>query len=66
VAGFDDIPVVRDLTPPLTTVALPLEHLGEQAMELALSGTPGSRARTRRLPAEVVLRASTARRRRRS
>ncbi|HET6503946.1 MAG TPA: LacI family DNA-binding transcriptional regulator [Amycolatopsis sp.] len=70
-AGFDDIPLVRDLSPALTTVALPLERLGEQAMELALTGTPaapggrGTRSRVRRLPAEVVLRASTARRRRR-
>jgi LacI family transcriptional regulator, galactose operon repressor len=70
-AGFDDIPMVRDLSPPLTTVALPLERLGEQAMELALTGlgtapaARGARSRVRRLPAEVVLRASTARRRRR-
>lgn len=66
-AGFDDIPVARDLTPPLTTVALPLEQLGEQAMELALTGRtgPGARSRSRRLAAEVVLRGSTARRRRR-
>ncbi|HKS47381.1 MAG TPA: LacI family DNA-binding transcriptional regulator [Amycolatopsis sp.] len=64
-AGFDDIPVVRDLSPPLTTVALPLERLGEQAMELALNNGGGTRSRVRRLPAEVVLRESTARRRRR-
>lgn len=64
-AGFDDIPLARDMSPPLTTVALPLERLGEQAMELALTGTRGVRSRVRRLPAEVVLRASTARRRRR-
>ncbi|QWF83376.1 LacI family DNA-binding transcriptional regulator [Amycolatopsis sp. CA-230715] len=59
-AGFDDIPVVRDLTPPLTTVALPLEELGAQAMELAANGTK-SRSRVKRLGGEVVLRASTAR-----
>lgn len=64
-AGFDDIPLVRDLSPPLTTVALPLERLGEQAMELVLSGSKGGRSRVRRLPAEVVLRGSTTRRRRR-
>ncbi|MFD6713820.1 LacI family transcriptional regulator [Micromonospora sp. TSRI0369] len=60
VAGFDDIPIVRDLTPPLTTVALPLRQLGEKAMELALTENPGRRRRITRLPAEVVLRASTA------
>lgn len=66
-AGFDDIPVVRDLSPALTTVALPLEQLGEQAMELALTGRTGAgaRSRSRRLTAEVILRDSTARRRRR-
>lgn len=60
VAGFDDIPVARDLHPGLTTVALPLERLGEQAMDLVLTGS-GGRSRTRRIAAEVVLRGSTAR-----
>ena len=64
-AGFDGVPVTRDLNPSLTTVALPLEQLGEQAMELALSGNRGGRARVRRVAGEVVLRDSTARRRRR-
>ncbi|TVT53499.1 LacI family transcriptional regulator [Amycolatopsis rhizosphaerae] len=64
-AGFDDIPLARDLAPPLTTVALPLEQLGEQALRLALSGHPGERNRVRRIGGEVILRESTARRRRR-
>ncbi|WP_370947652.1 LacI family DNA-binding transcriptional regulator [Amycolatopsis sp. cg5] len=59
-AGFDDIPVVRDLTPALTTVALPLEALGEHAMDLALKGARGTRSRILRLEGEVVLRESTA------
>jgi LacI family transcriptional regulator len=59
-AGFDDIPVVRDLSPALTTVALPLEQLGERAMELAIRGARTTRSRTVRLPGEVVLRESTA------
>ncbi|HEY2057612.1 LacI family DNA-binding transcriptional regulator [Amycolatopsis sp. NBC_01480] len=63
VAGFDDIPVVRDLTPPLTTFALPLEQLGARVMDLALAGS-GLRPRTVRLPGKVVLRESTARPRR--
>ncbi|MFF5990543.1 LacI family DNA-binding transcriptional regulator [Prauserella flavalba] len=58
-AGFDDIPVVRDLSPPLTTVSLPLEELGERAMELAFRGNRGTRSRVLRLPGEVVVRAST-------
>ena len=60
VAGFDDIPIVRDLAPPLTTVALPLPQLGERAIELALTDNPGRRRRIHRMAGEVVLRASTA------
>ncbi|GII23453.1 LacI family DNA-binding transcriptional regulator [Planosporangium mesophilum] len=59
VAGFDDIPIVRDLTPPLTTVALPLPQLGERAMELALTENPGRRRRIHRMAGEVVIRSST-------
>ncbi|TNC21157.1 LacI family DNA-binding transcriptional regulator [Amycolatopsis alkalitolerans] len=65
IAGFDGIPVARDLNPSLSTVALPLEELGEQVLELALDGSRGGRSRVRRVPAEVVLRESTARIRRR-
>ncbi|GGS48209.1 MULTISPECIES: LacI family DNA-binding transcriptional regulator [Actinokineospora] len=60
-AGFDDIPVVRDLTPALTTVALPLEQLGEQAMRLAIRDNRGKRSRVVRMPADVVVRDSVAR-----
>jgi LacI family transcriptional regulator len=60
-AGFDDIPIVRDMTPPLTTVALPLEQLGERAMELALRENSGRRRRILRMAGEVVIRASTGR-----
>ena len=40
VAGFDDIPTLRDFTPSLTTVRLPLEQIGQQAVALALTPTP--------------------------
>ncbi|HET9874088.1 MAG TPA: LacI family DNA-binding transcriptional regulator [Propionibacteriaceae bacterium] len=36
VAGFDDISSLRDVTPALTTVTLPLEAIGRKAIELAL------------------------------
>ena len=36
IAGFDDIPGLRDVTPALTTVSLPLELIGRRAVELAL------------------------------
>jgi len=37
VAGFDDIPTLRDFNPPLTTFRLPLERMGTRAAELALA-----------------------------
>lgn len=36
IAGFDDISSLRDVTPALTTVSLPLELIGRRAIELAL------------------------------
>ncbi|RSN56222.1 LacI family transcriptional regulator [Amycolatopsis sp. WAC 04182] len=59
-AGFDDIPMVRDLTPPLTTVALPLEDLGERVLELTTLPERAGRTRTERVRGRVVLRESTA------
>ncbi len=40
VAGFDDIRLVQDVTPSLTTVALPLSEIGARAIELALAEDP--------------------------
>ncbi|GAA1768880.1 LacI family DNA-binding transcriptional regulator [Agromyces humatus] len=56
VAGFDDIPTARDVTPPLTTVRVPLEALGRRALRLALGN---SDAAARAVATEVVLREST-------
>jgi LacI family transcriptional regulator, galactose operon repressor len=79
VVGFDDT-FSGHLSPPLTTVALPMEELGRQALRLAVvdrSGTHGTDStdstdgpddndnRTPRLVARFVLRASTAAPRRR-
>ena len=41
VAGFDDISSLRDITPALTTVSLPLELIGRTAIELALDDARG-------------------------
>ncbi|RDV45238.1 LacI family transcriptional regulator [Leifsonia sp. ku-ls] len=60
VAGFDDIPLVADVTPALTSVALPLADIGARALELALADEPV--AADRPVAAEVRLRASTPRR----
>ena len=55
VAGFDDIPTLRDYFPGLTTYRLPLDEIGQLAAELALS--PSCKAPTR-VTGEVVLRES--------
>ncbi|MGW4113344.1 LacI family DNA-binding transcriptional regulator [Actinosynnema sp. NPDC004786] len=58
VAGFDDIPTLRDLVPALSTVRLPLEDMGERAARLVLDDVDAG-PRTVRVAGEVVLRAST-------
>jgi len=59
VVGFDDMDFARVLEPPLTTVALDAEKLGEIAFELleaCMAGRGGSRVV---LPAELLVREST-------
>jgi len=58
VAGFDDIATLRDVTPALTTVRLPLEELGADALEMVVQ-EPAEQPRVRRVRGEVVLREST-------
>jgi LacI family transcriptional regulator len=59
VAGFDDIPTLRDHHPGLTTVRLPLPAMGEQAVALTIGNVAG-RLRVRTVSGQVVLRESTA------
>lgn len=60
-AGFDDIPIARFMSPPLTTVHVSIARLGERAMETLLSAIA---ARTRPeprhepFPASLVVRGS--------
>jgi len=58
VVGFDDMPLAEDLQPPLTTVRVPLEELGAEAMRLALNGA--SADETRLFETTLVVRGSTA------
>jgi LacI family transcriptional regulator len=58
VAGFDDIVALRDITPALTTVHVPLVEVGIAATELALS-PPEARPRVVDVEGSVVLREST-------
>ncbi|MFD6446383.1 LacI family DNA-binding transcriptional regulator [Promicromonospora sp. NPDC060204] len=56
VAGFDDIHTLRDVSPGLTTVRIPLAEVGELATELALGRAEQTSTTVR---GEVVLRDST-------
>lgn len=58
VAGFDDIVTLRDVTPALTTVRVPLVDVGIAATELALA-PPSDEPRLVHVDGTVVLREST-------
>ena len=60
IAGFDDIATLRDVSPELTTVRVPMEEMGASALRLALDDGAG-RPRVERVSGEVVVRASTPR-----
>jgi LacI family transcriptional regulator len=60
VAGFDDIVTLRDVTPPLTTVRLPLTQMGEMAANMVLTGGEPGRPLIVPVPGEVIVRDSTA------
>ncbi|MDQ1200503.1 LacI family transcriptional regulator [Rhodococcus sp. SORGH_AS303] len=60
VAGFDDIPTLRDHVPSLSTVALSLVDIGERAVRLALDPSDRALDAHEYAPGTVVLRASSA------
>jgi DNA-binding LacI/PurR family transcriptional regulator len=62
VVGFDNILMAGMATPQLTTVALPLEQAGRVAIELLLEqlARPGSGTQEQGMPAQLIVRASTA------
>ncbi|MEE6272113.1 LacI family DNA-binding transcriptional regulator [Georgenia sp. MJ206] len=57
-AGFDDIVTLRDVTPGLTTVRIPMVEMGRAATSLALTPSAGE-PRLLTLPGSVLLREST-------
>jgi LacI family transcriptional regulator len=59
IAGFDDIPTLRDHVPSLSTVALPLEEIGVRAVELALRTDAATDDVHESVPGQVILRDST-------
>lgn len=61
VVGFDDIPIARFVTPPLTTVRVSIPQLGARATErlfAALSAGEGHERRQELLATELVVRSS--------
>ncbi len=59
VAGFDDVPISRFLTPPLTTVRAPTEGVGRCAVEQLVRLIRGEQAEALTLlPTELVIRRS--------
>jgi LacI family transcriptional regulator len=60
--GFDDIPIARYVTPPLTTAAVPIAEIGRQALECCAAVIAGDHTDHRRtFKPELVVRASSAR-----
>ncbi|HVA84723.1 MAG TPA: LacI family DNA-binding transcriptional regulator [Candidatus Saccharimonadales bacterium] len=59
VIGFDDIELARMLDPELTTVAIPAEHIGAQAMAIVLALVDGEKAKSVTVPLALRVRGST-------
>ncbi|GAA1808962.1 LacI family DNA-binding transcriptional regulator [Nesterenkonia flava] len=60
VVGFDDIPESAASTPGLTTIRQPLLQMGAAAAHMLLDMLGGSEPEHTRLPAELIVRGSTA------
>jgi LacI family transcriptional regulator len=62
IVGFDDTPLARLLSPPLTTVRQPLREMGQVALRTALRLAAGERLESHHveLATELVVRSSTA------
>lgn len=60
IVGFDDIPEAASHTPQLTTVRQPLSDMGAAAVRMLLTMLDGGDPEKVRMPAELVVRASTA------
>jgi LacI family transcriptional regulator len=62
VIGYDDVPLVSHVQPPLSTIELPGSEIGHRAgeMVLAMIDDPGTTPESVSLPARLVARESTA------
>jgi LacI family transcriptional regulator len=59
IVGFDDIPLAREISVPLSTVRIPLAEMGRRAAALVLQDGDGGEAVTEVLPVELVRRQSS-------
>lgn len=59
-AGFDDIPIARYVSPPLTTAAVPIAEIGRQALECCADSIAGRESNGQRwFEPQLVVRASS-------
>jgi LacI family transcriptional regulator len=58
-AGFDDIPIARYVSPPLTTAAVPIAEIGRQAVQCCIDRIAGAPSRSFSFKPDLVIRAST-------
>ena len=65
IVGFDDIDIAQYMTPALTTVAQPIETIGEVALQLIMDKLDSTLTHRDQqsivLPSELIVRATTAR-----
>lgn len=60
VVGFDDIPLARYMSTPLTTIAQPMREIGEHSVRLLLDMLDGRPAASLTLPHQLMIRNTTA------
>lgn len=60
VVGFDDIPLARYVSAPLTTVAQPMREIGASSVRLLLDMLDGRQAASLTLPHQLMVRNTTA------
>ncbi len=61
ITGFDDLPLAAHLNPPLTTIVVPADEMGQAAADALIAALEdGEPARGRRLEALLVIRQTTA------
>jgi LacI family transcriptional regulator len=61
VVGYNDLPISRFISPPLTTIEMPAEELGAEAARMALASIedPSRRGQAVQLPARLIVRRSS-------